>query len=274
MVLVALAASACSTVTGAESLAASSCESIYLGQPDNLHRAVVALIADDGSLACSGALVGALAGKAAFLTAAHCLERTLRSVAVGADYARPAQSLAIASALEHPRFEHATGRYDFALVLTDEAPVNVRPLTVAAEPSRDIDVGDDVLFVGFGSTDMAELPSSRRQEVSARVDVLRETEFEYAQDEGGPCFGDSGGPALAPAADGEEQIVGITSYGEGGCRARGTSARAAVAKEFLASLDATQSPCPRPAPETAPAHVPDSRSLFDRGRSEIWKGNE
>jgi hypothetical protein len=272
------ALSTCAVACGGgidEQLVAGQCESIYLGRPDPYHGAVVALLDNDGALVCTAALVGTARGRAAFLTAAHCLDRVLVEVAVGRDYTSPTDSLGVWTAITHPDFDRSTGRFDVALVLSEQDPAGVSPLRMATDATRDVATGERVRFVGYGSND-SDVPVSIRQDTLGSVETLTETEFDYSQAEGGPCFGDSGGPALRTDEYGWERIVGVSSYGDHGCRSRGTSARLSAARDFLsAELDPPRPDCASDsAPRVSSERMPLPPSILDSERSEIWKGHD
>jgi hypothetical protein len=75
-------------------------------------------------------------------------------------------------------------------------------------------------------------PDNRvRNAVEGSVDVLTATTFGYEQSAGGPCWADSGGPAITVSGE-EARVAGVTSYGVGDCWTRGVS-RASSAARFV-----------------------------------------
>jgi secreted trypsin-like serine protease len=195
---------------------------------------VVAVLDATGKLLCSATLIGTSRGRSAFLSAAHCLDFEPTHVAVGNDYGSPEQLLLVTGALTDPVFDHATGGHDFAVIRTEEAARGLEPVRLARSGSREVQPGRQVRFVGFGGGGEEAVTSRERREVLGTVDAVSADSFEYAQAEGGPCLGDSGGPALGVGAD-ADVLLGVTSFGDHGCRSRGTSARIQAAHDFLAS---------------------------------------
>ena len=59
-----------------------------------------------------------------------------------------------------------------------------------------------------------------------------------ATDDGGTCFGDSGGPAFWTEPDGSEILVGVTSWGDAQCVAAGFNYRVDIPEtlDFIDSL--------------------------------------
>jgi hypothetical protein len=222
------------------------CASIVGGWPDRAHDAVAALVNGWNELVCTGTLVGRAAdGSPAVLTAAHCLDDDITAAVFGEDYLlAPSASGAVALRIPHPLFDVDTGEFDFALLIIDGEIANLRPLPMARSEDG-IATGTAILFVGFGDT--GEISGvGARAAVAGTVGALTKTSFEYDQSAGGPCFGDSGGPALVTAA-GRTTIVGVTSHGlGGGCLARGASARLSAARPFVDSFVIDPSPdhCP------------------------------
>jgi hypothetical protein len=228
---IAIASTGCGV--GSDEAIGVSCAPIVGGNVDAEHVAVVAVLDLAGKLLCSATLVGTSQGRSAFLSAAHCLDFEPTHVAVGSDYGSPEQLLPVAGALTDPAFDHATGSHDFALIRTDEAARDLAPMRLARHGSREVRPGSQVRFVGFGSHGQEAMTSRARHEVLGTVDAVSADSFEYAQAQGGPCLGDSGGPALGVGAD-ADVLLGVTSYGDHGCHSRGTSARIQAAHDFLA----------------------------------------
>lgn len=213
------------------------CEAIVGGTADTEQAAVAALLSVEKELACTATLVGEIGGRSALLTAAHCLNHALATAVFGERYGE-AESVAragIATAFIHPSFDASTGEFDFALVVIDrsiEAELGVGALPIAERDK--LTLGAQVTFVGFGETETGFTDASRHR-VDGTVAALTPTTFAYEQRDGGPCFGDSGGPALGPDDTGIA-VVGVTSYGEQGCWSRGVSARTSAAHDFVQTL--------------------------------------
>ena len=223
---------AAETRSGAPELVQEGCSRIVGGGSDRSHRGVVALLNEDGALACSGSLIGN-AGGPVVLTAAHCLRSPLAGAVIGSDYAAPDVFLPALSQFAHPDFDRRTGDFDFGVVVLDGVTEASSWLSLPSG-SDDLGAGTPVEFVGYGSTEDVN-PNTERREVAGTIEQLTPTSFEYAQTEGGPCSGDSGGPALAELA-GKSVLVGVTSSGDESCRVSGVSARVSAATDFIAAV--------------------------------------
>jgi len=216
------------------------CGAIVGGGPDVAHTAVGALLDAFGNQYCSGTLVGLAGDESWLLTAAHCLDSPIDRASFADDLAQPLTELGFGVPIVHPNFDSRTGEFDFALLPLAGQPADVAPIRIASEGDA-LAVGAAIEFVGFGET---ERPGSerKRNSVAGNVLSLSETTFGYDQADGGPCSGDSGGPALIL---GDEPIlVGVTSYGEGDCWTAGVSGRVSAAADFLvAHLNVSPDPC-------------------------------
>lgn len=221
---------AAETHAGAVEGVQSNCAPIVGGRVDAGDLGVVALLDEGGNLACSGSLIGDVGG-AIVLTAAHCLRDPIAGAVLGSDYTAPERVLPARSQFAHPDFDRHTGAFDLGIVVLDG---HVDPATWIALPSTADDglaAGTRVDFVGYGTTNSAT-PNTERREVAGRVDAVTSVSFDYAQDAGGPCSGDSGGPALADV-EGRSVLVGVTSSGDETCLVNGTSARVSAGLDFV-----------------------------------------
>jgi secreted trypsin-like serine protease len=221
---------AAETHAGTVEAVQSNCGPIVGGHVDAGHLGVVALLDEGGNLACSGSLIGDVGG-AIVLTAAHCLGEPIAGAVLGSDYTAPERFLPAQSQFPHPDFDRHTGAFDFGTVVLDG---HVEATSWVALPSAADDglaAGTRVDFVGYGTTNSAT-PNTKRREVAGTVDAVTSLSFDYAQDAGGPCSGDSGGPALADI-DGRSVLVGVTSSGDETCRVNGTSARVSAGLDFV-----------------------------------------
>ena len=224
-------ASACAAPVGESTTRG--CAAIVGGEPDQAHDAVVAVLDRTQTIVCSGTLIGADAsGAAIVLTAAHCLDHFVAWVTFGQlpDPRSTELAVAVVSIAHHPLYERETGAFDLAL-LTLEAPPPVAPLPVAANDG--LVQGASVTLIGYGETIEGSGLTTARNQVAVRVEELAPAAFAYEQTAGGPCYGDSGGPAIVLGDI--PLLVGVTSYGEGGCRGRGVSVRTSAALDFITS---------------------------------------
>ena len=213
---------------------------------DLSHRAVVAVVSDQGSL-CSGTVVrrSADGGKLYVLTAAHCCPESRARLAIraGADYAEPARSVPVASYQRHPCYNALSNDYDFCVAeVEDRGELDITPIPLAAAPDA-IEVGGPVTLVGYGST--PALNTIRRQVAGRFVETAPLTiAVDQRNELGGICFGDSGGPALV-IQDGVEVVAGVMSFVTPSslCNVVGVAGRVAFAgvrNEFLDKVLAGQ----------------------------------
>jgi secreted trypsin-like serine protease len=236
-----LACSACEPQPKDET-ADSACQQIVGGHPDDAHSAVAALTDASGQSYCTGTLIGDPV--AVVLTAAHCLDAPVSNAVFGDDYRSPAASARISGAVVHPDFDVDTGALDIAvLTLEDEVP-GITPVSLPSPGGDTLQIGSPLEFIGFGETGDT-LENTRRNAVPGTVNDLTATTLSYGQTSGGPCVGDSGGPAFALQNE-TPVLVGVTSSGKGGCWAAGVSTRVQAASSFLESFG-QRGPCARTA---------------------------
>jgi len=236
----------------------------FLGQPivhglpdtSEAHQAVVGLMMD-GAM-CSGTLIS----PRVVLTAAHCVRRmSYVNVRFGSNiYAGPL--VEASEFVYHPNYSGRTLVNDIALVrLSSPPPAGVVPIPhlPAARALGQADVGVEVEFVGYGVTETES--SGTKLTVRNALDVVCEGPSAcsfgpgdmfygvpqsvcYDMSPGGPCSGDSGGPALL-VVEGQEYVVGVTSYGGENCSLYGCSTKVdafqAFIDDFLGMPDGT--PC-------------------------------
>jgi hypothetical protein len=212
--LVALALAAC-TAAADDPVAASSA-AIVNGSFDSGDLQVVALTSSVGRVICTGTLVSSRV----VLTAGHC------SYDITPYYAYfgsstpflPGARVRVTRAIANPDYDPTSfRRADVGLViLKDRAPV--APLLWNDQPLDASYVGGQIRIVGFGFQQTADVVDRRiGDKMTIRLPILQlvqTEEYEYLQ---GTCNGDSGGPQLYTFPDGVERVIGVTSYGIGGC---------------------------------------------------------
>ena len=211
--------------------AGKSCARIVGGYRDDAFAAIASLDDVFGEQLCTATLIGSSVREHALLTAAHCLDWPIERVRFGENRQSPTLETAITAVFPHPDFDKASGDYDFAIVLVEEAPAHVLPLPLPSAPDG-LSVGSELVFAGYGDTELQDA-NTFRNAVGGRIRSIDELTFDYDQASGGPCDGDSGGPALS-ALRGVPTVVGVTSYGLGSCWSGGVSGRVSAAMEFLA----------------------------------------
>jgi secreted trypsin-like serine protease len=221
----------------------SHCSPIVGGALDPEHAGIVAVLGPDGTLVCSGTLIRA-EQKPAVLTAAHCFRDLIAQVAVGIDYhAEDRLTYEISELAVHPQFDEETGEFDFGVLMLEGAVDPTWVVPVLSPQKDELATNTPIQFVGYGSTG-ASNTNTRLNVVDGTITRVTATSFYYLQVEGGPCAGDSGGPALVDL-DGWQFLAGVTSHGDGkGCWSFGVSARVSAATEFLDALGLFPDACP------------------------------
>jgi hypothetical protein len=237
-----LALAACSSTQNGlpEEPVARTAAPIVYGSADAMHTAVVALLSPDGGGydQCSGTIVQVSGGLGYVLTAAHCCSPAPTVVILHGDYGvgvpyldgkspvAPAYAVNAGSVKVDPAYVPTTA-HDFCM-LTFDAPADT-PFIPVATGDDGLTVGTPVEYVGFGVvTDSLSDSNTLRNHATAPVDTeVTATTFTYDEGGGigGPCEGDSGGPALLPvgAAQAAQTVVGTTSYGTSKCQPSGST---------------------------------------------------
>jgi uncharacterized protein (TIGR03382 family) len=215
---------------------------------------------------CSGVLVA----PDVVLTAGHCSEIDPQAVLVGSiDYAVPNGRLfAIAKLVAYPDWQHS---FDVAVVVLAEPVADVVPRALDDDCAPTD--GSDLRVVGFGLVDPGGSGASTALESAlvavddatcttdpaCRSALAPDAELVAGGSGATACFGDSGGPLLAPAAasGAPAVLVGVVSRatGEGAtsCESPSVYVRAdAVAPwiEAVTGRSLARAPC-EPAPGTA-----------------------
>lgn len=207
---------------------------IINGTPDTsvAHMAVVALYSPNWM--CSGTLIA----PRVILTAAHCVEDLEPGVflVLFGNNVDGAITRTVSEAWVHPDYEPIAGVNppvnDIAmLLLSNAAPPGIDPIPFLPRSLEitNADIGRPLEFVGFGETETG----STGEKLTVTNDlgyvciqpggctvggVYRAAENTICQDQdpGGPCSGDSGGPAFIIRSQ-EEYVAGVASYGVEDC---------------------------------------------------------
>jgi len=241
-------------------------QGIYNGSPPNAvhHDAVVSLheMTRKGDAVyvdpfCSGTLITDTVG----LTAAHCLDtgkggggyRTIDpsrlAIYVGDE---PAVDIIdhlylVTETLIHTSFDRNALNDDIALVRLASAVTEATPVAnlPAADGFTAGDIGTDLNFAGFGQDENGGSGIKLQGDwplggLGCSVPYCpdagdTDTQISYEQGNGGPCFGDSGGPAFLDRA-GTWYVGGVTSYGDSYCLYYGVSTRVDAYETFIADF--------------------------------------
>ncbi len=230
-------------------------EAITNGSPDTTHQAVMFLTyqySGTQSAACSGTVVAVKNTYGFLLTAAHCVlgepskgipAPTLSNLFViqGNNATTSKIVYPVVDFKADPNYDAKSGTYDFAMVKFNGAGTatpRMKPLTAALD---NLKAGSPVEFVGYGITAAGLKNSGTRMHVNntlantvagPAVSPLLVT-YSEAGGLGGPCSGDSGGPALYTVS-GTQYVAAVTSSGDQNCSQFGISGRvSAVLTTFI-----------------------------------------
>lgn len=225
---------------------------ITWGEPDTEHTHVGAMLVDWPGYGpyqwCSGTLVH----PRVFLTAGHCTVNLeaygIETVWVNFDqYALNERTLLdVEEVITHPDYNWGptSDPHDVGILILKKRAKRIKP-AVLPEPFlldtleeegmlRDGSEGAKFTLVGYGGTLQWPPPQisydDYRRFAESEFQTLLKTWLRMSQnqatDDGGTCFGDSGGPAFWTDPDtGEEILVGITSWGDAQCVATGFNYR-------------------------------------------------
>ena len=209
-----------STSTGFETEGVGVVKGKSVTKTENLAKSVVALVAqrEDGQALCTGTILS----EDTILTAAHCMDenpermlvvfnRTIKKVPK--DLIRN-----VTAFVQNPLWKKpsAKGRGDLALVHFDGGlPAGYKPVTIG-DATLPLTPGTEVLMMGYG-VNQAETHKGAgvlRETKSSIIEQESATELVTDGTKSSVCFGDSGGPAFAEDADGNEVQWGVTSSGK------------------------------------------------------------
>jgi V8-like Glu-specific endopeptidase len=206
----------------------------------NAHPAVGLLLADRGNgpePECSGALVS----PTVFVTAAHCTgELASNRVWVSFDARYAAGSSALLTGTAHTDPQWGTVKddsHDVAVVVLDSPVRGVTPYALPRANALAAAGTASLTFtnVGYGYFDRTFTFDGYRRWSTSSFTNVKPSELRLADNPGGVCFGDSGGPRLLG-----NTVVAVTSRGNPNCTGQSISYRldTPAARSFLAAFAA------------------------------------
>jgi len=251
---------------------------ITWGEPDSDNKypnvgAMIVHVVGDGYFAiiCSGTLIDSRV----FLTAGHCTDYyytllagdVIDDVYVSFDYDPSAATLKdVQQVITHPDYNGFRPRsdpHDMGLLILEDPVTNIKPAQLpnvgfldelkAGGVLRQGSNGAKFTVVGYGVglqwPPPVFTPNNARQfaesEYQALLPAWLRMSQNHATDNGGTCYGDSGGPAfyLWTKPDGTkiEVLVGITSWGDVPCVATGFNYRTDI-PQTLSFINDNQPP--------------------------------
>ena len=218
---------------------------IVNGQQDFGDPAVALLVGVDANggtvFTCSATLIA----PTRLLTAAHCIDGTTPVAGFSAYFGGqfPGNDpdfifqTSAESVIVHPQWNpnaDLNNGNDIGLVVLREA-VPIQPIPFRTAALTPGDVGSQVTLVGWGITGGGLGDSGLKRFVDSTLHDFDDLLVVVGDENVGTCSGDSGGPAFATNAAGNEEIIGVTSFGDANCEQISVDTRVDSFKRFIAS---------------------------------------
>jgi len=245
-------------------LGAAPVAAITWGQPDSDHPNVGAMVVDWPDYGPYQVCTGTLVHPRIFLTAGHC---TVDWEGTGVetfwvnfdqDALNASTLLDVEAVIPHPDYYWgpSSDPHDVGILLLKEPVTDITPATLPDEGLLD-DLAEQGLLgqgrtrakftlVGYGG--ILDWPPpvityedqrlASESEFRALLKAWLRMSQNQATGDGGTCYGDSGGPAFWTQPDGEEILVGITSWGDVPCVASAFNYRVDIPQtlDFVAEV--------------------------------------
>jgi secreted trypsin-like serine protease len=162
--------------------------------------------------------------------------------------------LAVSDMKTHPAFDGSkptSNLHDVGVLILEKSQKKVTPAILAPQGfldslSRKQLNGAKFTVVGYGTTldfppPQFNSPDGKRRVAESQFQSLQATVIKLKQNkatgDGGTCSGDSGGPTFWRTPEGQEILVGITSFGDSVCVNLGAYYRADISEtlNFIAA---------------------------------------
>ncbi len=215
--------------------------SIIGGTTDTGDPGVVALYAAVPGASSGSLCTAEVIAPTVLLTAAHCVlpsevgEGAVFQAYLGTDVGSSSGSwVAVKETHYDPAFDinQLESGHDVGIAILKD-PVTIKPLPYNTGALTSAQVGSAIRLVGYGiDNGSAQTGAGVRREVTTTLNSVSSLLLEIGDTSKETCNGDSGGPAFMNI-DGQETIVGTTSYGQIGCTGGGYDTRVDHYADFI-----------------------------------------